>query len=73
MLFTLSAYGGVAFPCVCGCYALCSVLTPVIIMYRGGREGREGGEWVYNIILCKFRVMLQIWGCINMYVDSIGF
>jgi hypothetical protein len=38
MSFTPSAYGGVVFPCV-WMLCMCSVLTPVFIIYRGGGEG----------------------------------
>jgi hypothetical protein len=49
-LFTLSACGVVVFPCV-WMLCLCSVLTPVFVMHRGGGEG-EGGEGGYVVLSC---------------------
>jgi hypothetical protein len=68
MPFTPPTYGVVVFPCV-WMLCMCSVLTPVFIMYRGG--GGRMGEGVCTVVLCQFRVMLRIWGCVYQCDSSI--
>jgi hypothetical protein len=61
---------GVVFSCsryLC----ICSVLSSVFIVYRGGvgeGETREGlGGSVCTAILCEFCVMPRIWDCVYRY------
>jgi hypothetical protein len=46
----------------------CSTEQHLFLFDNYIKRGDGGGHRVCSVILCKFRVMLQIWGCVYQYV-----